>query len=160
MLSPVMNYLMTWGLLSSLVLIPELKIWLWDMNEICFQGLNLSSTQASAFNHDLEIFCRECRGGLLPSNSGADSSIEDMTLGCECNLFARWKSILRKSALPPLRARADRTLPHSWPPTRQTTALQHVARPTLAVRRDARPPPRAKAERTLQSSALLLKAFA
>ncbi len=41
--------------LSTLALISTLKMWLGDINEMCLQGLNLSSTQKSAFHHELAL---------------------------------------------------------------------------------------------------------
>ncbi len=38
--------------LSTLVLSPALEIWLGDSIEMCLQGLNLSSTEESAYHHD------------------------------------------------------------------------------------------------------------
>ncbi len=41
------------GSSPTLVLSPTTKIWLGNSNEMCLQGLNLSSTRNSAFHHDL-----------------------------------------------------------------------------------------------------------
>jgi hypothetical protein len=43
------------GCPPTLVLSPTMKIRLGNSNEMCFQGLNLSSTQNSAFHHDLAL---------------------------------------------------------------------------------------------------------
>jgi hypothetical protein len=40
---------------QDLVLSPTMKIWLWNFNEMCLKGLNLSSTRNSAFHHDLVL---------------------------------------------------------------------------------------------------------
>jgi hypothetical protein len=43
------------GCPPTLVLSPTMKTGLGNSNEICLQGLNLSSTQNSAFHHDLAL---------------------------------------------------------------------------------------------------------
>ena len=46
-----------------------MKIGLDNSNEMCLQGLNLSSTQKSAFHHDLALLQQAMNavGGLLPT---------------------------------------------------------------------------------------------
>jgi hypothetical protein len=46
-----------------------MKIGLGNSNEMCLQGLNLSSTQNSAFHHDLALLQQAMNavGGLLPT---------------------------------------------------------------------------------------------
>ena len=39
----------------TLVLGPAMEIWLGVINEMCLQGLNLSYTKDSVFNHDLAL---------------------------------------------------------------------------------------------------------
>jgi hypothetical protein len=43
------------GCSPTLVLSPTMKIGLCNSNEMCLQGLNLSSNQNSAFHHDLAL---------------------------------------------------------------------------------------------------------
>jgi hypothetical protein len=40
---------------QTLVLSPTMKIGLGNSNEMCLQGLNISSNQNSAFHHDLAL---------------------------------------------------------------------------------------------------------
>jgi hypothetical protein len=51
----------------QLVLCPTMKIGLGNSNDMCLQGLNLSSTQNSAFHHDLVLLQQAMNAVLVCS---------------------------------------------------------------------------------------------